>query len=66
MPQISGLFTNSTSTTVEYIIPDISNLVKKQILMLEYQTLKVNILMQLIIIYSLLFMIALIIKIIKT
>ena len=36
IPSITGLGRTSTLTTVEYDIPDFSNLVKKQIIMRKY------------------------------
>ena len=50
LPSISGLPTTSALTAVENKIHDVSNLVKKQIMTQKYQTLKINILLQLIII----------------
>ena len=45
---ISGLATNAALTAVENKITGISRLVKKQIMRQKYQTLKINILLQLI------------------
>ena len=45
---ISGLATNAALTAVENKITGISRLVKKQIMTQKYQTLKINILLQLI------------------
>ena len=40
IPSFSGLATNYTLTAVENRIPDVSSLVKKQIMIQKYQTLK--------------------------
>ena len=40
IPIFSGLATNYTLTAVENRIPDVSSLVKKQIMIQKYQTLK--------------------------
>ena len=40
IPSFSGLATNYTLTTVENRIPDVSSLVRKQIMIQKYQTLK--------------------------
>ena len=50
MSSISGLATTAALTAVENKIPNVSNLVKKQIMTQKYHTLKINILIQLIII----------------
>ena len=47
---ISGLATNAALTAVGNKIPDVSNLVKKQIVMKKYWTLNLNLLLQPIII----------------
>ena len=43
---MSGLVTNSALTAVENEIPDVSNLVKKQIMIQKHQILNLNILQQ--------------------
>ena len=54
IPSITGLATTAALTTaVENKIPDVSNLVKKQTMKRKYQTLNLNILLQLIIIHLL-------------
>ena len=40
IPSFSGLATNYTLTAVKNRIPDVSSLVKKQIMIQKYQTLK--------------------------
>ena len=48
IPSISGLATTSALNAVENKKPDVSNIVKKQIMTQKYQTLNLNILLQLI------------------
>ena len=50
IPSISGLAANTSLTTVENKAPNISNLVKKQIIMQKYQVLNLYILLLVIII----------------
>ena len=54
MPKVSGLLTTAGLKTktgeVESKIPDVSGLVKKQIIMLNYQTLRENTLLLVIVI----------------
>ena len=42
MPDISNLATKTALTTVENKIPSVSNLIKKQTIMLKLQKLKIN------------------------
>ena len=44
IPGISNLATKAALTTVENKIPDVSNLVKQQIIILKLQKLKINLL----------------------
>ena len=47
IPSFSGLVTSASLTAVQNKIPDVSSLLKKiQIIMQNYQTLKINILLQ--------------------
>ena len=48
LSSITGLATTSALTAVESRIPDVNNLVKKQVMMLKYYTLNLNILLKLI------------------
>ena len=48
IPSISGLATSSVLTTVENKVPYVSKLVKRQIRLQKCQTLKINMLLQLI------------------
>ena len=48
LSSITGLATTSVLTAVESRIPDVNNLVKKQVMMLKYYTLNLNILLKLI------------------
>ena len=48
IPSISSLATSGALYAVENKIPDVNSLVKKKIMMEKYQTLKINILLQLI------------------
>lgn len=48
MPSISGIATNHILTAVDIKIPDVSCLVKKQIMMIKQQTFRINTLLQLI------------------
>ena len=48
IPSISGLATSSVLTTVENKVPHVSKLVKRQIRLQKCQTLKINMLLQLI------------------
>ena len=48
LPSITGLATTAVLTAVENKIPEVNNLVKKQIMIQKYQILNLNILLQLI------------------
>ena len=48
LPSITGLATTAVLTAVENKIPEVNNLVKKQIMIQKYQILNPNILLQLI------------------
>ena len=48
MPRITGLATTAALTKVRNKISDVSNLVKKQIMMQKYQKLNLNVLLQMI------------------
>ena len=48
LPSITGLATTAVLTPVENKIPEVNNLVKKQIMIQKYQILNLNILLQLI------------------
>ena len=48
LPSIIGLATTPVLTAVENKIPEVNNLVKKQIMIQKYQILNLNILLQLI------------------
>ena len=50
IPRVDGLTTTAAPNAVDNKIPDLSNLVKKQIMMQKYQILSLNILPHLIII----------------
>ena len=48
LPSITGLATTAVLNAVENKIPEVNNLVKKQIMIQKYQILNLNILLQLI------------------
>ena len=48
LPSITGLATTAVLTAVENKIPEVNNLVKKQVMIQKYQILNLNILLQLI------------------